>query len=115
MKNVKLKDNFIQVCVWPATTVGKSDVEAFEKWALEELDTRIQYLEEIKTYPTVSKSGDIVAESGSRSDVLFAVHNKDIPKFSIKRLEFGMRWLEDIMDNAGFQLYPSRIEKYRSW
>ena len=108
------KEDYNQVCVWPATIVGEDKITEFEKFMLEQFKTRVQYLEEIKTLPDKGKS---IEESGGRNDVFFAVHDDDIGKFSVPRLEFGIRWIEDVLskDNYKDKIYPSRVSKYKTW
>ena len=112
--NKQLNPGFEQVCVWPGTLVGADKVAEFEAFVLENLGTRIQYLEEVKTAPDYA-NGCSVEGTGGRNDVLFAVHNEDIGKFAVPRLQYGMRWLEDVYGNGGGSLYPERIAQYRCW
>lgn len=101
--NVARKEGFVQVCVWPGTLVGADNVADFEKFILDELGTRVQYLEEVQTAPDM-KNGFPVEGTGGRNDVLFAVHNDDVMKFAIPRFQYGMRWLEDVYGNGGGDL-----------
>jgi hypothetical protein len=106
-KNVKLKKNFSTVCVWEGTLV-EGKVEEFEKYLLDELGARVQYLEEIRTKP--GKGGE-----GGRNDVFFAVHDKDVSgRFAPQRLAYGIRWLDDAISpvNGGNVLYPDRVHDY---
>jgi hypothetical protein len=112
--NVERKEGFEQVCVWPGTLVGNSNIAGFETYMLENLGTRVQYLEEVKTAPDFD-NGFPVEDTGGRNDVLFAVHNDDIMKFAVPRFQYGMRWLEDVYGNGGGNLYPERIAKYQTW
>ena len=115
MSNVILKDGFSQVCVWPGTVAGADKIDEFEKFIAEEFDgVRVQYLEEIETYPSV-KNGKIVEGTGGRSDLFFAVHSDDIGKFAVPRLEVGIRWIEDVYGNGGGDLYPERVAEYKTW
>jgi len=115
--NVELKENFHQVCIWPACIVGKEDEEKFKVFMLENFDTRIQYLEEIKTEPDLDSSGTPIKDTGNRNDLFFAVHNDDVGKFSIPRLQYGIRWLEDVLDSGNYSqpIYPERVFKYKCW
>jgi len=110
--NVERKDSFNQVCVWPGTTLGDSTVEQFEKFFMDELNTRIQFLEIIETAPDM-ENGMPVEGTGGRSDILFAVHKDDIGHFAIKRLAYEIRWIEDVYGNGS--LYPERIAEYKTW
>lgn len=108
--NVILKDGFSQVVIWPGTVCGEGNAVDFEKFILDQLKTRCQYLEEIRTNKDF---GD--EESGGRNDIFFAVHSEDVGKFAVPRFAFGMRWIEDIYGNGGGYLYPARVEKYKTW
>ena len=110
MKSISLKEKFKQVCVWPGTIVGQDKIAVFEDLMKKEFDCRIQYLEEIKTFP-----GD--GGEGGRNDVFFAIHNDDIGKFAIPRLQVGIRWLEDVLapGNYGDPIYPARVFEYKCW
>ena len=112
--NKQLNPGFEQVCVWPGTLVGADKTAEFEAFVLENLGTRIQYLEEVQTAPDY-KNGYPVEGTGGRNDVLFAVHNDDVMKFAVPRFQYGMRWLEDVYGNGGGDLYPERIAQYQCW
>lgn len=112
-KNVKKKEDFNQVVVWPSTIVGESEVTNFEKFLQDTFGVRGQYLEEIKTLPDIEDGVD-VSDTGGRNDVLFTVHKHDINKFSVPRLQYGMRWIEDALDNNP-EIYEKRIHEYRTW
>jgi len=109
-----------QVCVWPGTVVQKCDnptpIEEFEDFFIKNFDTRVQYIEEIVTDPD-TKDGVIVEETGGRTDVFFAIHKDDIGKFAIKRLELGIRWIEDVLAPCNYRcpIYPERVFEYKTW
>ena len=109
-KNKPLNENFTQVCVWPATVVGKTKkkIKEFEDWGISEFGVRFQYLEEILT--NRDESGP-----GGRNDLFFAVHSEDVGKFAIPRLSYGIRWIEDVYGNRQGHLYPDRVAEYKSW
>jgi hypothetical protein len=106
-ENVPLAEGFQQVCVWPGTIIGDK-IDEFVQWGLDEFGVRFQYLEEIKTKR--DETGP-----GGRNDVLFAIHNEDVGKFSIPRLQYGMRWIEDVYGNNQGHLYPERVADYKCW
>lgn len=112
MTNVKLNPSFKQVCVWQGTTCGADFVTGFEGWFQEQFGARVQYLEEIETAPDY-KNGFPVDGTGGRNDVFFAVHDDDVLKFAVPRLQYGIRWLEDIYGNGHGDLYPERIAEYK--
>jgi len=109
-ENVALQSGFSQVCVWPATVVGGKKKQAeFVKWIESNFDgVRVQYLEEIKTLRDDTGPG-------GRNDLLFAVHQDDVAKFAIPRLQYGIRWIEDVYGNKQGHLYDARIAEYKSW
>lgn len=91
-------ENFNQLCVWPATLVGKENVLEFENYFKEEIDIRIKYMEEIEN-----------VDGGN--DVFFYVHQEDIQKFLFKRMNMGIKWWEDVEEKV--RLYSREVlEKY---
>lgn len=107
--------NYTQVCVFPGLLVDQDKIQEFTDQIKEVFDTRVQYLETILTKPDL----DDPENTGGRSDVFFAVHQDDIGKFAVKRLQYGIRWIEDAMSNVnGYHLnplYPEYVEGYKSW
>ena len=108
--------NYTQVCVFPGLLVDENKIqEDFIDQFKEVFDTRVQYLETILTKPDL----DDPENTGGRSDVFFAVHQDDIGKFAVRRLQYGIRWIEDAMSNVnGYHLnplYPEYVEGYKSW
>ena len=112
--NVARKEGFNQVCVWPGTVVGADRVAEFEGWMLTQFYANVQYLEEVKTAPDYD-NGSPVKGTGGRTDLFFAIHDDDIGKFAIPRMQYGVRWIEDVYGNGGGDLYPERIAEYQSW
>lgn len=83
---------FNQIVVWPATLVGADQAEDFNAFILEQLNTRAEF---IGTFFTLPGAGG----EGGRSDAVFRIHDDDVMKFAVPRLGFGMRWIEDVLDN----------------
>lgn len=115
MSNVQLKEGFTQVCVWPGTPLGDTTPAEFEAAMPEMFGGRVQFLEEIVTAPDLTKTGRPKKGTGGRNDLLFAVHSEDIGKFALRRLQAGIRWIEDVYGNGGGHLYPERVAAYKSW
>src|SRR5574343_122041 len=117
MSIVKRNEDYNQVCVWRGTIVGADQIEAFEKFFMDELDVRVQYLEEIKTKPDLDQDGQPVPETGDRNDVFFAVHDEDVGKFAVPRLAYGVSWIEDVLSNVNYEspLYPDYVFEYKTW
>lgn len=121
-ENVKRKDDFTQVCVWEGVRLafhGDRRVRQFEQFIAQKCKgARVQYLEEIKTSPDI-RAGCAVKGTGGRNDVFFAVHKEDIATFALKRLQFDIRWIEDVLDNEARRkecsIYPERVKEYRTW
>jgi len=115
--NTVKKEKFNQVCIWPATVVGKEKIENFEEFMLQQFKTRVQYLEEIETSPDVDINGEVIKGTGNRNDVFFSVHDEDIGKFAIARLAYGIRWIEDVLHGLNYhqKIYPKRVSEYKIW
>ena len=107
--------NYTQVCIFPGLLVDQDKIQEFTDQIKEVFDTRVQYLETILTKPDV----DAPENTGGRSDVFLAVHQDDIEKFAVRRLQYGIRWIEDALSNVnGYHLnpiYPEYVEGYKSW
>lgn len=114
--NIKLKEGFKQVCIWPGMSMGDSEPVELEKMILEKFDVKIQYLEEIKTLPD-TKDGKKVKDSGGRSDIFFAVHSDSVGKFTMPKLQIGVRWIEDVLAKCNYRchIYPDYVYKYVTW
>ena len=96
-----------QLCVWPATVVGKDDVKDLEDFFKKEMDVRVKYKTEVLTNPDLDENGNEVPDTGGRNDLFFYVHDDDIGKFAVPRLSMGIRWYEDVVSyNDGAYLYP---------
>ena len=96
-----------QIVVWEATIVGKDNVKKFETFLKEE-GFRAKYATEFKTLPD---KDDYSNKTGGRNDLLFYIHSDDISKFAIWRLQRGMRWWEDYLDNGARKIVPQAILK----
>lgn len=97
----------MQLCVWEHTIVGSENVKEFEQWLKDCFDVNGKFVEEIYL-------------NENRTDVLFSIEDDDVSKFAIKRLQFGIRWWEDVLDNMetrGEVLYSEEIlNKYpKQW
>jgi len=111
--NVERPEHFTQVCVWENCEIGKGSIQDFEDQIAQTFkDVRVKFLEEIITLP--GHNG-----KGGRTDLFFCVHEDDIGKFAVPRLMAGIRWIEDVIDNAdrryGCLIHPERIREYRTW
>lgn len=114
LKPYLIMENYTQLCLWAGTVVGPENIAAFESYMLDVMGVRIKYAEEVVTLPTLT-DGVREVGTGGRTDVLFYVHDDDISKFAIKKLEYGIRWWEDVIKyNPHHNIYPNAImEKYQ--
>lgn len=115
-KNVKKREGYNQVCVWPACALQETTPEKFEQDMKEYLGIRVQFLEEIETGSDL-KNGLPVPNTGGRHDLLFTIHDEDTPKFVLKRFQFDIRWLEDVLADCNYRspIYPKRVFEYCTW
>ena len=102
--NVRVRDGYDLVCCWPGTTLDAGQADDFEAWAQETFAVQVQYLENVET--TAGCGGP-----GGRSDMFFAVKG-EVGVLAIKRLAYGIRWLEDALDGGWGALWPERIRQY---
>ena len=105
-----MKGKFNQLCVWPGTVVEKDEIVALETFFKDEMGVTIKYETQVKTLP--DETGP-----GGRNDLFFYIADDDIMKFAVPRLNMGIKWYEDVLDNGGGKLYPKEIlEKYeKTW
>lgn len=115
-ENVKKREGYNQVCVWPACTLQETTPEKFEQDVKEYLGVNVQFLEEIETGPNIV-NGQSVENTGGRHDIFFAIQNDDIPKFVLKRFQFDIRWIEDVLADCNYTspIYPDRVFEYCTW
>jgi hypothetical protein len=113
-ENIQTPEHYNQVCVWPGVIVNEiSEITDFFK----EMEVRVHYLETILTLPDTENGIDI-PETGGRSDIFIAIHDDDVMKFAIPRMQIGIRWVEDVLsetNNPDGIIYPSRVLEYRTW
>lgn len=117
---------FTQVVVWPGTIVGLDQIQEFVEFMQEELGVRVKYISELKTKADWFSTYEDTKGSGGRNDVLFYIHSDDIEKFAIPRFQYGMQWLEDVLNNElrlnrelgipeDYSIYPRHIFEYCTW
>ena len=95
--------NFNQLCVWPGTVLGVATPKDFEDFFKDEMGVRVKYHTEVETLPDVDDNGNALPNTGGRNDLFFFIHDNDIGKFAVERLQMGIRWWEDVIvynDNA---------------
>lgn len=107
-------NNFNQLCVWPGTLMPEGTQEEaitkFEGFFTEKLGVTIKFADQCKTLPGMGGEG-------GRNDVFFYIADEDAMKFSIPRMQLGIRWWEDVLGNGHGKIYPEEIlNKYpKTW
>ena len=101
------------LCVWPATLLkgtGLTETD-FEDWLMIEFKVKGKYIEEFKTLPDV-QNNKAVSDTGDRNDLVFFISNKDVFKFAIPRLSFGISWWDDYVNNNHSIIPKAILDKY---
>ena len=99
---------YTQLCVWHGCLLGEGNTpETFETFMRDKFGVRVKFAEEVETIIALQDA------PGKRHDLFFYVHSKDISKFAVKRLMYGIRWWEDVLGNGnGSDYSPATLEKY---
>lgn len=97
-----------QLCVWEGVLMDGQTPESFKEYIEEEMDSRAKFEEQVYTLPEM-KDGVPVKGTGGRSDIFFYIHNEDIGKFAVRRLQYGIRWWEDVLGNGNGKLYSQDV------
>lgn len=94
--------------------LGDKKPADFEKFFKDELNVNIKFAEEVKTLPDMDPTGQPVPETDGRNDILFWINDDDISKFAIARLQYGIRWWEDVVKYNNHAAWYSKeiLEKY---
>ena len=101
---MKKEDSIL--CVWPATVIEPDEADNFNEWLADEFSVNGEYVEGFETLP------DMEPGSGGRIDTLFRVANADVPKFAVPRLNYGIRWYSDYIDQNRGIVPKAIIERY---
>ena len=101
-------DGYTQMCVWPSTIVEPGDEDKVQDFFKEQfgLKNPVHVVGCVITQPD-KVNGEPVPDTGGRCDFLFFVHNDDIGKFAVPRLQYGISWWEDVVGNKRHKIYPS--------
>lgn len=65
----------------------------------------------IETLPSKDENGNVIPGTGGRKDFFFFINNKDINKFAVWRMSYGMRWWEDVFYNNEQDIYPEEFRQ----
>ena len=103
-------NQYKQLCVWPGTVLGESTPQELEQFFLDEMGVRVKYHTEVKTLPDLDKYDEPIPDTGGRNDLFFFIHDDDIGKFALPRLQMGIRWWEDVVNyNNNRHLYTEKF------
>ena len=101
-----MNKDFKQLCVWHGTTLDGGTSQDLIDFFQKKFGVRIQFEQEVITNPDLDSNGIAIKDTGSRSDLLFYVHNEDVGKFAVPRFSIGVRWWEDVVKyNNNSHLY----------
>jgi len=111
---------FSQAVSWPGTSLGADAPEDFVQFIADEFkSTRAQYIGCFITKPDMDQFGGPIPDTGGRSDLVFCVHEDDIGKFAVARLNYGMRWVDDVIANEKMRddvtIYQLEFHALCSW
>jgi len=99
------ENKFNQLCVLQGTVLGENSIQDFEQFFIDNFNARVKFCEQVVTNGNESKD-----EEGCRNDILFYIHDNDIPQFALKRFSMGIRWWEDVVSyNDNSYLYNQEV------
>jgi len=106
---METENKFNQLCVLQGTILGENSIQDFEQFFIDNFNARVKFCEEVKTNGSIERN-----EEGGRNDILFYVHDDDIPNFALNRFAYGIRWWEDVVSyNDNSYLYSQEVlDKY---
>ena len=102
--------------LWPGTRVRKADLDgpkSIHVFFKKMFNIEVVPVGCVETLPDIDASGQNIDGTGGRHDFFFFVKVADVPRFAVKRFQFGMRWWSDVHSNNGEGIYPSEfLEAY---
>ena len=116
----KVEDEGV-LTLWPGTPVREVDLygpKGIPYFFKEAFDIDVTPVGCVTTLPDRDEGGVEIQGTGGRHDFFFFVKLADVPKFAVKRFQFGMRWWSDVYFNNGEDIYPSEFLKayaIRAW
>ena len=99
------QNKFNQLCVLEGTLMPEGGEAELTKFFTDNFGVSVKFEAEVATLP----DSPHCTETGGRNDIFFYIADKDVTKFAIKRLQMGIRWYEDVIDNGGGKLYSAKI------
>jgi len=111
---VRPDDDYSCLCIWSGTIVEQEDVDSGQ---VDEFFGKAMKCEHpirpvgcVYTVPD-RDGGQIVKDTGGRCDFVFYVHNEDVMRFAVPRLNYGIRWWDDVVSNKSHIIYPAKFRK----
>ena len=101
----KKNDKFNQLCVLEGTLFPEGGVEEFHQFFKDEMGVRVKFENQVKTLPDNPEC----TKTGGRNDLFFYIHDDDVSKFAVPRLQMGIRWWEDVLGNGNGKLYDQDV------
>ena len=90
-------DPFWQLCVLQSMHLGDASPQEFERGMKKIFKCRFKFEAEVKTLPDLDRNKKPIPGTGGRTDLFFYVHEDDTDKFAVPRMEWGIRWWEDVI------------------
>lgn len=109
----KVEDEDGVLTLWPGTPVREVDLygpKSLHLFFEKAFGIQVKPVGCVTTLPDI-EDGEEVECTGGRIDFFFFVKKADMPKFSIKRFPFGMRWWEDVYFNEREHIYPPEFRR----
>ena len=102
-----MKGKYNQLCVLQGTIMPDGGAKELETFFKDEFGVRVKFENQVKTLPDFEGC----TETGGRNDLFFYIHDDDIGKFAVPRLQMGIRWWEDVLLNGNGKLYDEDVLK----
>ena len=114
----KVKMTWPQIVVFQGLNLEEKDRPNMIAWmASEEMGgARLEYLDEYSTLPDrVKRTGEVIPNTGGRTDVMFRIDPDSIAKYAAARFGHGDmtgRWWEDVVTSCSGIIPPQIQSKY---
>ena len=87
----------------------EENINNFLNYLENNLGGRFKYCGYVITLPDKDKNGNLIPETGGRSDQFFYIHNDDVNR--VARLKMGIHYWEDVLGNGHAERYPIEVLK----
>ena len=128
MPQLKPDDGYSVLCVWPNIVAETDDIDSInEHMSNMGCKHPVHIVGCVETLPNFEHRGlddDDPLKTGGRIDFCFYFHDEDIYRVAVRRLQFGIRWWEDVVANdlehglsegilyENYSIYPAN---FRAW